>query len=604
MAKSGLVEKGASEAPAQDLQPLAGGGELAGNGPAVVSAGGVDLVWVRTKAGPRVFQGRCPHQGALLGEGELEGDTLVCRNHRWRYSADTGRREGGPQCLVACPIVERGGELLVDVAPLAAAATQAQAARPALRRLRDLPGPRGLPLLGNSLELDPQALHTVLEKWAQEYGSLYVFRLGPQRTLAVSDPALCQQVLRSRPELFRRVSRIQSVFRELAVDGVFSAEGPAWRPQRRLSMEALSHRHLRGFYPTLRAVATRLHRRWQAAAERGQPIDMIDELKRFTVDVTTMLTFGHDMNTIEQAGDDIIQRRLEHLFPAFSRRILALVPTWRFVRSSKDRQLDRAMAELRAWIDGLVRDARARVAAEPARAEAPANFLEAMLAARDEAGQPFSEDVVFANLMTMLVAGEDTTAYTLAWAIHHMCDAPEAVRALRAELDAAMGGDAVPGDIETATRFAYAGAVGNEAMRLRPVAPVLFLEALADTTLGDVEVPAGTVVVVLARPPVRDPARFHDPEIFRPERWLPAAPDAPAPGPHDAATHIPFGSGPRICPGRTLALLEMKVLIALLYKSFDVVRHGDAADVRELFLFTMSPSSLQVTLRRRAPSDC
>src|SRR5262249_12526589 len=162
---------------------------------------------------------------------------------------------------------------------------------------------------------------------------------------------------------------------------------------------------------------------------------------------------------------------------------------------------------------------------------------------------------------------EDTTAYTLAWAIHHMCDAPEAVRALRAELDAAMGGEAVPGDIETATRLAYAGAVGNEAMRLRPVAPVLFFEALARTALGDVEVPARTVVVVLTRPPVRDPARFHDPQAFRPERWLPAAPGAPAPGPHDASVNIPFGSGPRICPGRTLALLEMKVVIALLYKS-------------------------------------
>ena len=89
--------------------------DLVGPGPFAVSASGVDVALVRTGAGWRAFQGRCPHQGALLGEGEIEGDRLVCRNHRWRFSLNSGRRDGGPECLASCPAAERDGAIFIDV---------------------------------------------------------------------------------------------------------------------------------------------------------------------------------------------------------------------------------------------------------------------------------------------------------------------------------------------------------------------------------------------------------------------------------------------------------------------------------------------------------
>ena len=460
--------------------------ELQGPGPHGLSGGGADVVLVRAKGGLRAYQGHCPHQGALLAEGEIDGEALVCRNHRWRFSVETGRRIGGPQCLAGHAVSEKDGHVVVDVtAPVPAAA-----AANGHRSIRDLPGPSGLPLLGNLLQLDLGRLHQVLEGWADTYGQVYVYRMGRSPVVVVSDPELTAQVLRARPETFRRLSNVAPVFAEMGVDGLFSAEGAAWRPQRRLTMEALSHRHLRGFYPTLRTVADRLRKRWLAAGP--VPLDLADELKRFTVDVTTLLTFGHDVNTLEQ-GDDVIQRRLELVFPAFNRRLFTLVPTWRFVRSPADRRLDRALAEIRTWLADLVDKARARYAADPSRAESPSNFLEAMLSARDDAGQAFSDDVIMGNLMTMLLAGEDTTAYTLAWAVHHLCDSPEAVAALRAELDAVLGGAGVPEDFESANRLLFAGATANESMRLRPVAPMLFAEANVDTVVGDIRLPAGGV---------------------------------------------------------------------------------------------------------------
>ena len=110
-------------------------GELKGAGPFALSANGADVVLVRAGDGWRAFEGRCPPQGALLGEGEIEGGALVCRNHRWRFAIDSGRREGGPECLASCPVAERDGGVFVDVTGLkrssAAKAGDAFAGRPA-----------------------------------------------------------------------------------------------------------------------------------------------------------------------------------------------------------------------------------------------------------------------------------------------------------------------------------------------------------------------------------------------------------------------------------------------------------------------------------------
>ena len=565
--------------------------DLHGDGPHALSADGFDVVVVRTQVGLRAFEGRCPHQGALLGEGELDGDTLVCRNHRWRFSVGSGQREGGPQCLASCPVVEGERAIFVDVSGL----SRGPARTVAKRTLDDLPGPRGLPFLGNIHQLDLTKLHLILERWAAQYGPVYLFRKGSARAVVLSDPKWCEQVLRARPEIFTRDSSIAPVASEMGLDGVFSAEGDAWRPQRRLAMFALAQRHLRGLYPKLQTVTTHLKKRWERLADAGAPLNVVDELKRFTVDVTTLIAFGHDVNTVEQ-GDDVIQRRLEIVLPEFNRRLFALFPTWRFIRLPRDRRLDRALAELRAWLGELVVAARTRLAAEPGRAEQPSNFLEAMLSARDDDGRPFSDDVIFGNLMTMLVAGEDTTAYQLGWAVHQLCDSLESVMELQREAEKLFGTSDVAADIETANRLIWAGAVANETMRLHPVTPVVvILEAKVETVVGDLLVPAGTGVFVLSRPAACDPDRFVEPHAFRPRRWLGAHVGA-----HDVSAHIPFGSGPRICPGRTLALLEMKLVLSMLYRNFSVERVGGADGVRENFAFTMSPVGLKVRLRRRS----
>jgi cytochrome P450/nitrite reductase/ring-hydroxylating ferredoxin subunit len=586
------IQTGASLMKPETFVRVARVDELVGRGPFAVTANGLDIALVRISSGWRAFEGRCPHQGALLGEGEVEGDNIVCRNHRWRFSIDSGQRDGGAESLASCPAVEREGAIFVDVTGL----TRSSGRAAATRSLNELPGPKGLPLVGNLHQLDVTRAHLVIEGWAARYGTIFQFRTGRRRVVATTDPALIDQVLRARPETFRRTGNLDKVLTELGVRGVFNAEGEAWRPQRKLSVAALAQRNLRQLYPNIRTVAERLKTRWQQAATAGETLDLVEELKRFTVDVTMLIVFGHDANTIGQK-EDVIQRELEVILPAIGRRLLAFFPTWRYVQRPSDRRLNHAIDRVRAWLEALLSEARARLAADPERALKPSNFIEAMLTAVDEDGKPFSADVIMSNLVTMLLAGEDTTAFTLAWAIHHLCDSPQWASELRSEADRVIGPRDAAADLDAANRLARANAVANETMRLRPVGPFLFLEAIVDTSLGEYAVAKGETVAVLLRPAALEPKHFADPLAFSPERWLELSDGA-----HDVSAHLPFGSGPRMCPGRSLALLEMKTLLSMLYKNFYVERVGDSRDVTELYGFTMSPAGLRVRLHPRSGS--
>ena len=190
--------------------------------------------------------------------------------------------------------------------------------------------------------------------------------------VVTADSSLIDEVLRERPERFRRGADADVILRELGVDGVFNAEGEAWRAQRKLAISALAQRHLRQLYPSIRKVAGRLKTRWEKSA--GQPLDIVDELKRFTVDVTMLIAFGHDVNTVEQS-EDVIQRDLELVLPAVSRRIFSFIPTWRYFKTPADKRLERASARIRAWLAELAAKGRARLTSEPRLAEQPSNFL-------------------------------------------------------------------------------------------------------------------------------------------------------------------------------------------------------------------------------------
>jgi cytochrome P450 len=463
------------------------------------------------------------------------------------------------------------------------------------QRLEDVPAPSALPWLGNLHQIDPKRLHTQLEAWCHALGPTYTFKLGPKRILVTSDIEIALSALRDRPGRFRRLSTIEPVAREMGTNGVFSVEGEAWRPQRDLVMRALAPQQLESFFPTLQLISERLRRRWQQSVDAGTDTDVLQDLTRFTVDTTATLVFGKNVNTLE-SDEDVIQRQLGVIFPMVSYRVNAVLPYWRYFKLPRDYQFDRSLKAVRAFIEEMIGHTRERMRAAPA--ETPRNLLEAMLTLKDQPNSGFSDDDVYANILTLLLAGEDTTAYSLAWAMHILAGNPELQSQLhRAAVDA-LGKARVPMTFADTAKLGLFEGVAFEAMRTRTVTPLNYLEANESTELAGIEIPKGTPVFLLTRPATLDDNNYQDAKDFKPERWV--SPRESTRDGHNTKAFLHFGAGPRFCPGRYLATLEMKMVLAMLARNFSLEHAEDPDITQEVFAFTMMPSRLRLRLRAMA----
>ena len=283
-------------------------------------------------------------------------------------------------------------------------------------------------------------------------------------------------------------------------------------------MQALNTAHLKTFFPTLMKVTERLKKRWDQAMAEGAPIDVQEDLMRYTIDVTSNLAFGYDVNTLEDQGAEI-QRHLEKVFPMVNRRINAPFPYWHFVKLPADLALEHALVAIRAALTECIEQSRKRLAKNPDLATHPTNFLEAMLAARDVDGAEITEEEIFGNVLTMLIGGEDSTAATMAWMLHFLTDHPDSQRRVQQELDDVLGPSEILRDFRDAERLTYLEAVSFETMRLKSVFPILFLGANTDVELGGVNIPKGTAIFLLTRKCGMQEHEFTAADQFQPERW-------------------------------------------------------------------------------------
>ncbi|MFD2270147.1 cytochrome P450 [Undibacterium arcticum] len=407
-------------------------------------------------------------------------------------------------------------------------------------------------------------------------------RIGSRQLLVLSDHAVIGNLLRDRPDAVRRTSYVTQVLTETGISGLFTAEMSEWRKQRKLVMRALTADVIRNFFPTLISMIERLLRRWQAAVADADPIDMLRDLKAFTLDVTVAMAMGQDINTLEH-DDNPLQQDIEAVFNRIGRRVTMPFPYWRYVKLPIDRAADACMARIIEAVSSFITQTRNRLDQNPSLRAKPTNMLEALVAARDEPDSEFTDADVIGNAVTMVFAGEDTTANTLAWLMNLLASDPQATAHIAAEADAACGEVGVLQEFHALEHLVYSEAAIHEAMRLKPVAPALALEVNSDLVIEeDLLIPKGTEIMAMLRRAAQEDAQFTQPDDFRPERWL-SDPHATTSG--DITRQLfAFGGGTRLCPGRYLAMTEMKMVMSMVVRNFALELDADAPPVEEIFL--------------------
>lgn len=468
-----------------------------------------------------------------------------------------------------------------------------------LRHFDSLPGPKGIPLLGNALQVKANRIHLQLEAWAREFGPVFKVTLGKMPVMVVSDHKIIAAMLRDRPDGFSRSIKFNQIWVEMGLPtGVFGANGDVWRRQRRMVMAGFDPAHVKRYFPALKEVAQHLESRWTRNADEQTPINLQADLMRFTVDTIAGLAFGAKVNTLESDGD-LIQKNLDKIFPAIFNRMFAPLPTWRYIPSREDRELKVALREVMSAVNGFIAQARERMDHRRELVDHPENLLEAMIAAADQPGSGIDDTQVAGNVLTLLLAGEDTTANTMAWLIYLLWINPDALAMASAEVRRVCG-DARDVTLEQMGQLDYMQACLYESMRMRPVAPQLGFQSQKDTVVGDVQVPKGTMILSVMRLDGISEQHVANPTDFMPERWI--GEDNPlldTTSPRRVS--MPFGGGPRICPGRYLAMLEMKVAMAMLLGRFQITALDtpDGKEPRENMALTMTPVGLTMKLRCR-----
>jgi cytochrome P450 len=409
---------------------------------------------------------------------------------------------------------------------------------------RTPPGPRGNLLLGNLLPIMREPFEFAT-RCAREYGDVVRMRVGPMVVYSVVHPDLIEQVLRRDHRNFIK-DKGTRMLAELLGQGLLTSEAEVWRRQRRLAQPAFQLDQIQKYGAVMVACAERMLAGWQD----GQTRDVHADMTRLTMEIASQTLLGASM--ADQA--DRVSRAMNDAMAYFAGPALWF-PGFSWLPTPGNMRFRRARRQL----DQVMYSTIARRRAEP-QANGD-DLLSRLLAARDEDGSQMSDRQLRDELVTLFLAGHETTAQALSFTFYLLARHPAAAACLAAEIDEVLEGR-LPASADV-PRLRYADWVVKESMRLYPPAPNIGREALCDCEIGGYHIPRGAQIALVQWVVQRDPRWFDDPDSFRPERW-----DNDLARRLPRGAYFPFGDGPRICIGNQFAMLEAILILATVVQRY------------------------------------
>lgn len=383
------------------------------------------------------------------------------------------------------------------------------------------------------------------------YGSPARIRVwGMSLIFAVADPEQVRHVLQENSRNYVKGEMVARL-KILLGEGLLTSEGDFWRRQRRLAQPAFHRQRVQSFAEQMVALTGRALDGLEESARSGAPVDVMAAMSRLTLAIVGRALFDVDL------GDraTLVGRALPVALEGLTQRMFNPLALPLAVPSPANRRLARALRDLDQVVFEIIRR----------RQDAPeehADLLAMLMEARDaDTGEGMSAVQLRDEVMTFVLAGHETTAVTVSWAVDLLGRNPEIAERLRREVRDVLG-DRAP-DLADLPRLGLARRVAEETLRLYPAVAALQRQAVAGDDIGGYEVPAGARVVLCAYAMQRDPNLWPEPERFDPDRFLPERSE----GRHRFAA-IPFSGGPRLCIGHEFAMMEAQILIAMLAQRF------------------------------------
>jgi cytochrome P450 len=441
---------------------------------------------------------------------------------------------------------------------------------------RDLPpGPKGAWIGGALRQFANRRLNFLVDV-ARDFGDIASFRLGPRRIFLISNPDLIEQVLVTDAKHYIKHFGARA-YKAVLGNGLVTSEGDFWLRQRRLSQPAFLKSRVLSYAPLMAELTDRMLARWR-------PNDLVDVHYEFST-----LTSAIALKTLfdlDDAGDrERFTETLRLAFDLMSARIRSIYRLPSCFPTPANLRLKRAVAELFEVVDGFIAEGRARK--EPGD-----DLLSRLVSAQDDEGTRMTDRQLRDEMMTLYLAGHETTALTLSWSWYLISQHPRVEEKLLTEWRRVLGGRAPsPNDLPN---MPYTDAVITEAMRVYPPVYLIGREASTELEIGGYRVKKGYTVFMSQWVNHRDPRYFPEPEEFRPERWD----DGLAKRIPNYA-YFPFGGGQRVCIGNTFALMEAAIILAIVGQKFRFTLMPDAIiDVNPQI--TLLPKyGIPATLERR-----
>ncbi len=442
------------------------------------------------------------------------------------------------------------------------------------------PGPAGKLLVGNAKEFQRDQLGFLIGL-ARDHGDVVSFRLGPSRCLALFHPDHVKHVLVDNQANYQKLTRLKNASPAVLGNGLVTSDGAFWRRQRRIAQPVFLKQRIAALAGPIVAFTAAMVEGLRAPARAGTPVEMAHAIGRVTERIAGKTLLGIDLEGAEYAE---LGQAIKFGVQYAIKRIGAAVPMPEYLPTPANRKYRTVVKLLDKIVYGAIE----------ARRKSPDghdDLLAMLMGAKDEeTGEGMDDKQLRDEVLTMYLAGQETTANTLLWTLYLLAAFPSVQRAVRAEIAAALGdGDPGPGMHE---KLPLTMRVILESMRLYPPAQLTGREPIERDEIGGYEVPAGSTVFLSQYVSHRDPRFWDHPEGFDPDHFLPEKVKA-----RPKYAYFPFGGGPRQCIGQGLAMMEMAIVLPMLLRAYQVdLPRG--AKVEPAAYFTLQPrDGLPLVLR-------